>query len=150
VVPYFDSVQLLTLFFTLMIMFALRGGIILETPAIIWQMAIPVVLFFFVLLNLVFFITRKMSYNYADSSTMVFHCTGPNFELAIAIALTAFASMLMVAVAVSTFVGSLIIEIPVMLALVSLVLRRRQRANDTLDNAQKTNSYRYRRRISLR
>jgi ACR3 family arsenite transporter len=138
VVPYFDSVQLLALLSTLVIMFALRGGIILEDPAIIWQMALPVILFFFVLFNLVYFITRKMGYNYADSSTMAFHCTGRNFELAIAIALTAFASMPMVAV--STVVGPLI-EIPVMLTLVSLALRRRQRANNILNNAKKTNSY---------
>jgi len=55
---------------------------------------------------------------------MAFHCTGRNFELAIAIALTAFASMPMVAV--STVVGPLI-EIPVMLSLVTLALRRRNK-----------------------
>jgi ACR3 family arsenite efflux pump ArsB len=47
-----------------------------------------------------------MGYNYTNSVMMGFHCTGRNFELVIAIALTAFASMLMVAV--STIVGSLI------------------------------------------
>jgi ACR3 family arsenite transporter len=88
-------------------------------------MAIPVVLFFFVLFNLVYFVTRRLGYNYDDASTMAFHCTGRNFELAIAIALTAFASMPMVAV--STVVGPLI-EIPVMLTLVSLALRRRNKA----------------------
>jgi len=55
---------------------------------------------------------------------MGFHCTGRNFELAIAIALTAFASMPMVAV--STVVGPLV-EIPVMLAIVWLSLKRRDR-----------------------
>jgi ACR3 family arsenite efflux pump ArsB len=56
-----------------------------------------------------------MGYNYTNSVTMVYHSTGRNFELVIAIALTAFASMLMVAV--STIVSQLI-EIMVMLALV--------------------------------
>jgi ACR3 family arsenite transporter len=65
-----------------------------------------------------------MGYNYEDASTMGFHCTGRNFELAIAIALTAFASMPMVAV--STVVGPLI-EIPVMLTIVWMALRRRNR-----------------------
>ena len=55
---------------------------------------------------------------------MGFHCTGRNFELAIAIALTAFATMPMVAV--STVVGPLI-EIPVMLTIVWMSLRRRDR-----------------------
>ena len=89
-------------------------------------MAIPVVLFFFLLFNIVYFTTRRLGYSYEDSSTMAFHCTGRNFELAIAIALTAFASMPMVAV--STVVGPLI-EIPVMLTLVSLALRRRKKVS---------------------
>ena len=138
-IPYFDSFQLLALLFTLVVMFALRGGVILDNPALIWQMAIPVVLFFFLLFNVVSFTTRRLGYNYEDSTTMAFHCTGRNFELAIAIALTAFASMPMVAV--STVVGPLI-EIPVMLTLVSLALRRRNRVNrsnknnDSTDNSQ--------------
>jgi ACR3 family arsenite transporter len=124
-IPYFDTLQLLALLFTMVVMFALRGGVILDNPSLVWQMAIPVVLFFFLLFNLVYFTTRRLGYSYEDSSTMAFHCTGRNFELAIAIALTAFASMPMVAV--STVVGPLI-EIPVMLTLVSLALRRRNRS----------------------
>jgi arsenite transporter len=124
VIPYFDTIQLLALLATMVVMFALRGGVILENPSIIWQMSIPVILFFFLLFNLVYFVTQRLGYNHEDSATMAFHCTGRNFELAIAIALTAFASMPMVAV--STVVGPLI-EIPVMLALVSLALRRKKR-----------------------
>ncbi|MDD1720198.1 MAG: arsenic resistance protein [Methanoregulaceae archaeon] len=123
-IPRFNTLQLLALLFTMVVMFSLRGGVILDDPNLIWQMAIPVVLFFFLLYNLVYFTTRRMGYNYEDSATMGFHCTGRNFELAIAIALTAFASIPMVAV--STVVGPLI-EIPVMLALVWLSLRRRDR-----------------------
>ena len=116
-VPGLNTVQLLALLFTMIIMFSLKGGIIIDNPHLIWQMAIPVVLFFFLLYHLVYYTTRHMGYNYEDSATMGFHCTGRNFELAIAIALTAFASMPMVAV--STVVGPLI-EIPVMLAIVWL------------------------------
>ena len=125
-VPGLNTVQLLALLFTMIIMFSLKGGIIIDNPDLIWQMAIPVVLFFFLLFHLVYYTTRRMGYNYEDSATMGFHCTGRNFELAIAIALTAFASMPMVAV--STVVGPLI-EIPVMLAIVWLSLRRRDRMN---------------------
>jgi arsenite transporter len=123
-VPSFDTVQLLALLATMVVMFALRGGVIINDPSIVWQMAIPVVLFFFLLFNLVYFTTRRLGFNYEDSATMAFHCTGRNFELAIAIALTAFAAMPMVAV--STVVGPLI-EIPVMLTLVTLALRRRDK-----------------------
>ena len=122
--PYFGTMQLLALLFTMIVMFSLKGGVILDNPNLIWQMAIPVVLFFFLLYNLVFYTCRRFGYNYEDSSTMGFHCTGRNFELAIAIALTAFATMPMVAV--STVVGPLI-EIPVMLTIVWLSLRTRNR-----------------------
>lgn len=123
-IPRFNVLQLLALLFTMIVMFSLKGGVIIDNPNLVWQMAIPVVLFFFLLYHIVYYTTRRMGYNYEDSATMGFHCTGRNFELAIAIALTAFASMPMVAV--STVVGPLI-EIPVMLALVWLSLRRRDR-----------------------
>jgi ACR3 family arsenite transporter len=116
--------QLLALLFTMVVMFSLKGGVILENPNLIWQMAIPVILFFFLLYNLVFYTCRRLGYNYEDSSTMGFHCTGRNFELAIAIALTAFAAMPMVAV--STVVGPLI-EIPVMLTIVWMSLRTKKK-----------------------
>ncbi len=122
--PIFSKMQLLALLFTMVVMFSLKGGVIIDNPNLIWQMAIPIVLFFFILFNLVYYVTRRMGYNYEDSVTMGFHCTGRNFELAIAIALTAFASLPMVAV--STVVGPLI-EIPVMLTLVWLALRRRDK-----------------------
>lgn len=122
-IPFFNAMQLLALLFTMVVMFSLKGGVILENPNLIWQMAIPVILFFFLLYNLVFYTCRRLDYNYEDSSTMGFHCTGRNFELAIAIALTAFAAMPMVAV--STVVGPLI-EIPVMLTIVWMSLRRRR------------------------
>jgi ACR3 family arsenite transporter len=114
--------QLIALLFTMVVMFSLKGGVIIDNPNLIWQMALPVILFFFLLFNLVYYTTRRLGYNYQDATTMGFHCTGRNFELAIAIALTAFASMPMVAV--STVVGPLI-EIPVMLTIVWMALRRR-------------------------
>ena len=124
-IPYYNVMQLLALLFTMVVMFSLRGGVIIDNPSLIWQMAIPVVLFFFLLFNLVYYTTRHMGYNYEDSATMGFHCTGRNFELAIAIALTAFASIPMVAV--STVVGPLI-EIPVMLTIVWMALRRKNKS----------------------
>jgi ACR3 family arsenite transporter len=123
-IPIFNSMQLFALLFTMVVMFSLKGGVILNNPNLIWQMAIPVVFFFFLLYNLVIYKYRRLGYNYEDSSTMGFHCTGRNFELAIAIALTAFATMPMVAV--STVVGPLI-EIPVMLTIVWLSLRAKDK-----------------------
>ncbi len=115
--PVLENVQLVALLLTLVVMFALQGDVILRQPALIWQMAVPLVLFFFVLFFGVMLISRKVGFCYADSATTSFHCTGRNFELAIAIALTAFAAQPMVAV--STVIGPLI-EVPLMLTIVYL------------------------------
>ena len=115
--PVLDDIQLTALMLTLVVMFALQGDVILQRPELIWLMATPLVLFFFVLFFGVLLVSRKVGFCYADSATTSFHCTGRNFELAIAIALTAFASQPMVAV--STVIGPLI-EVPLMLTIVYL------------------------------
>ena len=80
-IPRFNALQLLALLFTMIVMFSLKGGVIIDNPNLIWQMAIPVVLFFFLLFHVVYYTTRRLGYNYEDSATMGFHCTGRNFEL---------------------------------------------------------------------
>ncbi len=115
--PVLDNVQLTALLLTLVVMFALKGDVILTDPVLIVRMAVPLVLFFFVLFFGVLMVSRKIGFCYADSATTSFHCTGRNFELAIAIALTAFAARPMVAV--STVIGPLI-EVPLMLTIVYL------------------------------
>jgi ACR3 family arsenite transporter len=115
--PVLGTVQLIALLLTLVVMFALKGDVILARPGLILQMAAPLVLFFFALFFGVLLVSRKVGFCYADSATTSFHCTGRNFELAIAIALTAFASRPLVGV--STVVGPLI-EVPLMLTIVYL------------------------------
>jgi len=115
--PVLEDVQLVALLLTLVVMFALKGDVILESPELIWQMATPLVIFFFVLFFGVLMVSRRVGFSYPDSATTSFHCTGRNFELAIAIALTAFASRPMVGV--STVIGPLI-EVPLMLTIVYL------------------------------
>jgi ACR3 family arsenite transporter len=115
--PVLENVQLIALLLTLVVMFALKGDVILENPDLIWKMATPLVLFFFVLFFGVLMVSRKLGFSYPDSATTSFHCTGRNFELAIAIALTAFAASPMVGV--STVIGPLI-EVPLMLTIVYL------------------------------
>jgi ACR3 family arsenite transporter len=115
--PILEDVQLIALMLTLVVMFALKGDVILESPELIWQMATPLVLFFFLLFFGVLLVSRKVGFNYPDSATTSFHCSGRNFELAIAIALTAFASRPLVGV--STVIGPLI-EVPLMLTIVYL------------------------------
>ena len=115
--PVLDDVQFIALLATLVVMFALKGEVILQHPELIWLMVPPLVLFFFVLFFGVLMVSRRAGFCYADSATTSFHCTGRNFELAIAIALTAFASRPLVGV--STVIGPLI-EVPLMLTIVYL------------------------------
>lgn len=115
--PILDDIQLVALVLTLVVMFALQGDVILQNPELIYLMAVPLIIFFFLLFFGVLLVSRKVGLNYPDSATTSFHCTGRNFELAIAIALTAFASTPMVVV--STVIGPLI-EVPLMLTIVYL------------------------------
>lgn len=108
---YLDSLSIIGLLFTLIVMFALKGDLILERPLIILQMAIPMTLFFWVMFAVVYLTSWKLGLNYKDSVAVAFNSTGRDFEIAIAI--TAFSP----AVALATVVGPLI-EVPVMLALV--------------------------------
>ncbi len=110
---YLDSLSIVGLLFTLIVMFALKGDLIMERPMIILKMAIPMTIFFWVMFAVVYLASWKMGLNYKDSVAVAFNSTGRDFEIAIAIAITAFSP----AVALATVVGPLI-EVPVMLALV--------------------------------
>lgn len=114
-VPQLNNLQLVALLLTLVVIFALKGEVVLQHPEFIWQMAIPLVLFFVVLFLITLFAAKKSGLNYEDSVAVGFNATGRNFELSIAIAITAFAAMPLIGVA--TVIGPLI-EVPVMLGLV--------------------------------
>ena len=108
--PYLNGVSILGLLFTLVVMFALKGDLILEQPLIVLEMAIPMTLFFTVMFFTVFLIGARLRFAYRDAVAVAFSATGRDFEIAIAIAITAFSPT----VALATVVGPLI-EVPVML-----------------------------------
>jgi ACR3 family arsenite transporter len=110
--PGLSALSILGLLFTLIVMFALKGDLIVERPGIVLEMAIPMTLFFVVMFFVVFFIGSRLGFPYRDAVAVAFNSTGRDFEIAIAIAITAFSPT----VALATVVGPLI-EVPVMLAL---------------------------------
>ncbi|MEC4686623.1 MAG: arsenic resistance protein [Nitrospirota bacterium] len=110
---YLDTLSIAGLLFTLVVMFALKGDLILERPFLIVQMAIPMTIFFWVMFVIVYLTGWKMGLDYKDAVAVGFNSTGRDFEIAIAIAITAFSP----AVALATVIGPLI-EVPVMLVLV--------------------------------
>jgi ACR3 family arsenite transporter len=110
---YLDTLSILGLLFTLVVMFALKGDLILEKPFFIVQMATPMTLFFWTMFVVVYLTSWRLGLNYKDAVAVAFNSTGRDFEIAIAIAITAFNPT----VALATVIGPLI-EVPVMLVLV--------------------------------
>ncbi len=123
-VPVLGRLQLTALLGTLIAMFALEGDAILAQPWLVALMALPLLLFFFTLFNVGYWVSRLLKLRRDRAVTVGFHVTGRNFELSIAIALSAFAATPLVPV--STVVGPLI-EVPTMLTLVWLARRLRTR-----------------------
>lgn len=111
--PALNTLSILGLLFTLIVMFSLKGDLILARPLIVVEMAIPMTIFFAVVFFVVYFVGSRLGFNYRDAVAVAFNSTGRDFEIAIAIAITAFSPT----VALATVVGPLI-EVPVMLTLV--------------------------------
>lgn len=116
--PALNGVSLLGLLFTLIVMFALKGDLILQRPGIVLEMAIPMTLFFLVMFFVVLLVGSRLGFPYGDAVAVAFDATGRDFEIAIAIAITAFSPT----VALATVVGPLV-EVPVMLFLVWAAMR---------------------------
>jgi ACR3 family arsenite transporter len=116
--PGLTAMSILGLLFTLIVMFALKGDLILQRPAVVIEMAIPMILFFLTMFFVVLFVGWRLKFSYPDAVAVAFSATGRDFEIAIAIAITAFSPT----VALATVVGPLI-EVPVMLFLVWSAMR---------------------------
>lgn len=119
---YLNALAIVGLLVTLVVMFGLKGDLILEKPLVVLQMAVPMAIFFTVMFLSTYRIGALLNFNYEDSVAVAFNSTGRDFEIAIAVAITAFSPT----VALATVVGPLI-EVPVMLLLVWAARRSRAR-----------------------
>jgi len=115
---FLNALSILGLLFTLVVMFALKGDLIVERPLIVLEMAIPMTLFFAAIFLVVYIVGAGVGLPYRDAVAAAFNSTGRDFEIDIAIAITAFNPT----VALATVVGPLI-EVPVMLTLVWTAMR---------------------------
>lgn len=116
------SMSIAGLLFTLIVMFALKGDLIVEEPKVILLVALPITIFFLVMFVGTYLLGWRLGFNYEDSVAVAFNTTGRDFEIAIAIAITAFTST----VALATVVGPLI-EVPVMLGLVVFARKTKEK-----------------------
>ena len=89
-IPFVSPITLIALLFTIVVMFSLKGEMIVNLPMDVIRIAIPLVIFFVIMFFLMFFVAKKIGANYRDAVALSFTASGNNFELAIAVSIGVF------------------------------------------------------------